>query len=163
MGKRCCDTPSADPNPFERRVPAMAFNLASRVAPVSKLLRIASLALTVTALAGGQVQQEPEEDPGLIITAATNLVVVPLHVYQKKKSVNGFGPEAFALRENGVLQNIAFVEGPPGEGEHYTRIFRGDHSPDRSQLQRDAARAPRLSRHSQHMLEGLREDVMISV
>ena len=63
----------------------------------------------------------PVEDGGFIITAESNLVVVPLHVYRKKRSVNGLPKEAFELREDGVLQDIAFVEGPPPEGEQSTR------------------------------------------
>ena len=59
---------------------------------------------------------EPAVEGGdLIITAESNLVIVPLHVYKKKRSVNGLGPEAFELLEDGVVQDIAFVEGPHDE------------------------------------------------
>ena len=56
------------------------------------------------------------ENTGLIITAESTLVVVPLHVYKKKTSIGGLGEEAFELLEDGEVQEIAFVEGPPGAG-----------------------------------------------
>ncbi len=65
--------------------------------------------------------EPPVEESGFVITAESNLVVVPLHVYRKKQSVNGLTKEAFALHEDSVLQDIAFVEGPPAEGEESTR------------------------------------------
>lgn len=55
------------------------------------------------------------EDPGLVITAESSLVVVPLHVYRKKTSIDGLTAESFELLENGEPREIAFVEGPPGE------------------------------------------------
>lgn len=58
----------------------------------------------------------PIEDTGFIITTESNLVVVPLHVYKKKKSINGLGKDAFELLEDGNVQEIAFVEGPAGPG-----------------------------------------------
>ena len=73
--------------------------------------------LAVAPFAAAQAPAGAEDNPGLIIRAETNLVVVPLHVYQKKSSVNGLGREAFQLFEDGVPQEIAFVEGPPAEGE----------------------------------------------
>ena len=69
--------------------------------------------LTILPYAAAQEAAGEGQDPGLIITTETNLVLVPLHVYQKKSSVNGLGREAFELFEDGVPQNIAFVEGPP--------------------------------------------------
>ena len=57
------------------------------------------------------------EETGLIITAESSLVVVPLHVYKKKTSVGGLGLEAFELLEDGEVREIAFVEGPPGAGQ----------------------------------------------
>lgn len=122
--------------------------------------------LLVAALAvAQQAQQEEIEDPGLIITAESNLVVVPLHVYQKKSSVNGLGREAFELLEDGVAQNIAFVEGPPPDGETGTGrsvpteiIFLIDFS--------YSVMTPGLLDFNtirSTMLEGLREDVLISV
>lgn len=131
---------------------------------LSDLLRTILVFVAAAALAVGQTQEEPVEDPGLIITAETNLVVVPLHVYQKKQSVNGLGPEAFELREDGVLQNIAFVEGPPSEGEESRRtvpteiIFLIDFS-------YSVMTPGLLDFHTirSTMLDGLREDMMISV
>ena len=60
----------------------------------------------------GQTADGVEEDPGLIITTESSLVIVPLHVYKGKKPVNGLDKEAFELLENGAVQNIAFAEGP---------------------------------------------------
>ena len=129
-------------------------------ARISLLLGI----LLVAPLLRGQAPEQPVEDPGLIITAESNLVVVPLHVYQRKSSVNGLGAEAFELREDGVLQNIAFVEGPPGEGEDSSRtvpteiIFLIDFS--------YSVMTPGILDFQtirSTMMEGLREDVLISV
>ena len=82
---------------------------------MSKQVPIVLGILLAASLAVGQENDKPVEDQGLIITAESNLVIAPLHVYQKKTSVNGLCAEAFELREDGVLQNIAFVEGPPSE------------------------------------------------
>ena len=100
-----------------------------------------------------------------MITTESNLVVVPLHVYQKKDSVNGLGEESFELYEDGKLQRIAFVEGPPGEGEEATArsvpteiIFLIDFS--------YSVMTPGLLDFQtirSAMLNGLREDVQISV
>ena len=60
----------------------------------------------------GQTPDGVEEDPGLIITTESSLVIVPLHVYKGKKSVNGLDKDAFELFENGAVQKIAFAEGP---------------------------------------------------
>ncbi len=131
---------------------------------MSKLLPIFFGILILVSIAVGQAQEEPVEDPGLIITAESNLVVVPLHVYMGKRSVNGLGPEAFELHEDGVRQNIAFVEGPPNQGEEFTRtvpteiIFLIDFS--------YSVMTPGLLDFQtirSTMLRGLREDVMISV
>lgn len=75
------------------------------------VLLLVGLLLTAIPVAG-QTSEVVEEDPGLIITTESSLVIVPLHVYRGKKSVNGLGTEAFELLENGVAQDIAFVEGP---------------------------------------------------
>ena len=128
------------------------------------IARVALGVLAIGLLAMAQVSEEPVEDTGFIITTESNLVVVPLHVYQRKKSVNGLSAEAFELREDGVLQNIAFVEGPPAEGEESTRtvpteiIFLIDFS-------YSVMTPGLLDFHTirSTMLEGLREDVMISV
>ncbi len=64
------------------------------------------------------IAQSPEsavEDPGLIITTESNLVIVPLHVYKNRKSVDGLGEESFELLEDGVVQKIAFVDGPSAD------------------------------------------------
>lgn len=130
---------------------------------------IRALILVLTSLAtaglgGAQVADEPIENPGLIITAESNLVVVPFHVYQKKSSVNGLGVESFELLEDGVVQEIAFVEGPPADGGPHVRtvpteiIFLIDFS--------FSVMTPGLLDFTtirSTMLEGLREDVMISV
>ena len=61
------------------------------------------------------IAQSPEsavENTGFVITTESNLVIVPLHVYKNRKSVDGLGEESFELLEDGVVQEIAFVEGP---------------------------------------------------
>lgn len=112
----------------------------------------------------GQEPSPEVEDTGLIITTESNLVLVPLHVYRKKSSVNGLGNEAFELFEDGQPQRIAFVEGPAEEGEESSRtvpteiIFLIDFS--------YSVMTPGLldlTTIRSTMLEGLREDVMISV
>ena len=76
----------------------------------------AGLALAAL-LAGAQSPDATaEDDIGLVITAESSLVVVPLHVYRKKSSVNGLGKESFELYENSERREIAFVEGPVGHG-----------------------------------------------
>lgn len=65
----------------------------------------------------GGASEPPVESGDFIITAESNLVIVPLHVYKKKRSVNGLGPAAFELLEDGVVQDIAFVEGPHDDPE----------------------------------------------
>ncbi len=122
--------------------------------------------LLATALAWGQTADEPPVEEGaFVITAESNLVVVPLHVYQRKNSVNGLGMESFEVREDGVLQNIAFVEGPPADGEQGgTRtvpteiIFLIDFS--------YSVMTPGLLDFTtvrSTMMEGLRDDLLISV
>ncbi len=128
-------------------------------------LGVSVLVFVVSGAALGQSAEVPVEDPGLIITTESNLVVVPLHVYQKKQSVNGLGAEAFAVFEDGIPQEIAFVEGPPLEGETAERrsvpteiIFLIDFS--------YSVMTPGLLDFNtirSAMLEGLREDVQISV
>lgn len=132
------------------------------------MLKYTQLLLVLLATAALAVAQAPEgedEGPGLIITAESNLVVVPLHVYHRKSSVNGLGPEAFELLEDGVTQNIAFVEGPPAEGESAEErtvpteiIFLIDFS--------YSVMTPGLLDFNtirSAMLKGLRKDVQISV
>lgn len=133
------------------------------------MYRGARLAVALLGIVSLLVAQEgapaTAEDPGLIITAESTLVVVPLHVYQKKKSVNGLGVEAFEALEDGIPQNIAFVEGPPGEGEAGRQrtvpteiIFLIDFS--------YSVMTPGLLDFTtirSALLDGLREDVQISV
>ena len=54
------------------------------------------------------------EGGGPVLTAESGLMVVPLHVYKNRKSVSGLGMQAFELVEDGIVQDIAFVEGPGG-------------------------------------------------
>ncbi len=133
-------------------------------------MRIAYLLLLgVIAAAVASPQQAPPEpppaveDPGLIITAETNLVLLSLHVYQGKKSVANLGPESFEVLEDGVPQQIAFVEGPTSD-EQTTRsvpteiIFLIDFS--------YSVMSPGLldfTTINETMLSGLRDDVSISV
>ena len=133
----------------------------------SEAIRTLILVLTSLATAGlgdAQVADEPVGNPDLIITAESNLVVVPFHVYRNKSSINGLGAESFELLEDGVVQEIAFVEGPPADGGSHVRtvpteiIFLIDFS--------FSVMTPGLLDFTtirNTMLEGLREDVMISV
>ena len=126
------------------------------------------LIICAICLAAAGAAQTPEAPPveegGFVITAESNLVVVPLHVYDRKKSVNGLGKEAFELREDGVLQNIAFVEGPGDDGAGTSRtvpteiIFLIDFS---YSVMRPGLLDLTTVRTT--MLEGLRDDLMISV
>ena len=122
--------------------------------------------IAVSMLALGQDSEAPVEDSGFVIRTESNLVVVPLHVYQKKQSVDGLGKEAFELYEDGVKQEIAFVEGPAAEGAPPGAartvpteiIFLIDYSLSvmmRGLLDFTSIRTT--------LLEGLRKDVMISV
>lgn len=93
---------------------------ADRLVPQMPRRLTAGLLLVVALLFAQSPEGQPLdeiEDPGLIITAETSLVVVPLHVYKKKVSIGGLDEEAFELLEDGELQEIAFVEGPPDAGE----------------------------------------------
>lgn len=126
--------------------------------------RIAAGLLLAAALPA-QAPDAALEDPGLIITAESTLVVVPLHVYRKKTSVGGLGAEAFELREDGAVQRIAFVEGPPADGEEAAQrsisseiIFLIDVS--HSVMRRGLLDGGMI--HGE-VLKGLREGVSISV
>ena len=131
------------------------------------MFKHARILLAMLAVAPIAVAQEPAaaEDSGLIIRAESNLVVVPLHVYENKTSVNGLGREAFQLFEDGVPQEIAFVEGPPGAGESREDrsvpteiIFLIDFS--------YSVMTPGLLDFNtirSTMLEGLRQDVQLSI
>ena len=129
-------------------------------------MRILAGFVLVSALVFGQEAVEPVEDTGFVIRTESNLVVVPLHVYKKRASVNGLGKESFELHEDGVRQDIAFVEGPAGEGESAGAgrtvpteiIFLIDFSHSvmmKSLLDFTSIR--------ETLLEGLRKDVLISV
>ena len=121
---------------------------------------------TVVAIGAAQAPDAPPvEESDLVITAESNLVVVPLHVYDRKKSVNGLGIESFELREDGVLQDIAFVEGPVDDGGKISSrsvpteiMFLIDFS---YSVMRPGLLDFTTVRST--MLEGLRDDVMISV
>lgn len=130
-----------------------------------KQVRILLGLLAIVSLAPAQSPDGQDEGPGLVIRTESNLVVVPLHVYEKKSSVNGLGREAFELFEDGVPQDIAFVEGPPAEGESVEArsvpteiIFLIDFS--------YSVMTPGLLDFNtirSTMLEGLRNDVQLSV
>ncbi|MDE0102107.1 MAG: VWA domain-containing protein [Bryobacterales bacterium] len=128
------------------------------------LLPISLVAILALPVGLGQEPPPEVEDTGLIITTESNLVLVPLHVYRKKSSVNGLGSEAFELFEDGQPQRIAFVEGPAEDGEMSSRtvpteiIFLIDFS--------YSVMTPGLLDFTtirSTMLEGLRKDVMISI
>ena len=70
--------------------------------------------LPATAPLIGQSPESAVEDSGAILAAESSLVVVPLHVYKNRKSVVGLGEQAFELVEDGVVQDLAFVDGPVG-------------------------------------------------
>ena len=133
---------------------------------MSHLARITILgSLLVAALAVGQPTDDAVEDTGFVITTESNLVIVPLHVYQKKKAIAGLGAESFELFEDGKPQEIAFVDGPAGPGQEEASrtvpteiILLIDNSLSvtvRGLLDFTTVRSA--------MLEGLRADVMISV
>lgn len=112
----------------------------------------------------GQSQDDPiVEDSGFVITTESNLVVVPLHVYQRKNAIRGLDASAFEVREDGVLQDIAFVDGPAVDGVSVRKvpteiIFLIDFS--YSVMTRGLLDFTTIR---QTMLEGLRDDVHISI
>ena len=126
------------------------------------VLLLAGLLLAAIPVAG-QTSDAVEEDPGLIITTESSLVMVPLHVYNGKKSVDGLGEEAFELLENGVAKDIAFVEGPGSGGRGRTVpieiivLLDVSHSVMRPGLLSTQAIRDTL------LTGGLRDDVSISV
>lgn len=130
---------------------------------MKSILRFLAGFLLVSAWVLGQ---EAVEDSGFVIRTESNLVVVPLHVYQKKSSVNGLGKESFELYEDGVRQNIAFVEGPaakgapPGSARTVPTeiIFLIDFS--HSVMMKNLLDFTSIR---ETLLEGLRKDVLISV
>ena len=131
---------------------------------IKAVLAYCVLVLPVSLASGQSLEAPPLEGSDFVITAESNLVVVPLHVYQKKKSVNGLQKEAFEVREDGALQDIAFVEGPSGEDGESTRtvpteiIFLIDFS--------YSVMTPGLLDFTtvrSTLMEGLRDDVMLSI
>ena len=70
-----------------------------------------------TAPAIAQSSDSALENWGSVLTTEAGLVVVPLHVYKNRKSVGGLDEQAFELVEEGVVQDIAFVDGPSGRDE----------------------------------------------
>ena len=81
------------------------------------LARLVAAVSIVTAMGAAQVPEPPDTDPGLTIRVESNLVLVPLHVSKRGAAVTGLGPEEFEAFEDGVLQEVAFVEGPVVHGE----------------------------------------------
>ena len=81
------------------------------------LIRLVVALAVAATLCSGQAPAEAKEDPGLVIRAETNLVLVPLHVSKGKTPVTGLGSDAFEVLEDGQLQDIALVDGPVGPGE----------------------------------------------
>ena len=149
--------------------PLVAGILTSGMSLMSKhALTVLGILLAASLLAA-QAREEAVEDPGLIITAESNLVLVPLHVYRDKTSVNGLGAKAFELREDGVLQDIAFVEGPSNGGDESSLESTGRTVPTEIIFLIDFSYSVMtpglLDFHAirSTMLEGLRKDVMISV
>lgn len=91
------------------------------------LARLAAAVSIVTAMGAGQVPAPPDEDPGLTIRVESNLVLVPLHVSKRGAAVTGLGPEEFEVFEDGVRQEVAFVDGPAAQGEstlHRRRVLK---------------------------------------
>ena len=133
---------------------------------MKSIMRFLAGFLLVCALVFGQEADGAVEDSGFVIRTESNLVVVPLHVYQKKSSVNGLGKESFELYEDGVRQNIAFVEGPAAEGAPPGTartvpteiIFLIDFS--HSVMMKNLLDFTSIR---ETLLEGLRKDVLISV
>ncbi len=128
-------------------------------------LILCGVCLAANAVTAQAPEPPPVEEGDFVITTESNLVVVPLHVYDRKKSINGLGRESFELREDGVLQDIAFVEGPVNEGADASSrtvptevMFLVDFS--------YSVMKPGLldlTTIRSTMLEGLRNDVRISV
>ena len=80
-------------------------------------MRFMAAFLVVSALVFGKEADETVEDSGLVIRTEPNLAVVPLHACRRESSVNGLGKASFEPHEDGVKQNIVFVEGPASTGE----------------------------------------------
>lgn len=98
------------------RCPLLPFKLTANLYSVMSVLAL--LGISLIAVSG--VAQTPEilaEDGGPLLTAESGLVVIPLHVYKNRKSVGGLDEQEFELVEDGVVQDIAFVDGPSGRKE----------------------------------------------
>ena len=79
---------------------------------------LALLGVSLISVPGiAQTPPSSAEDWASVLTSEAGLVVVPLHVYKNRKSVGGLGEQAFELVEDGVVQDIAFVEGPGERGD----------------------------------------------
>ena len=99
-----------------------------------------------------------------MLTAESGLVVVPLHVYKNRKSVGGLGEQAFELVEDGVVQEIAFVDGPSGPEDP----ARGRVIPIEIILLVDVGNTMRVDlldtrKLRESFFEGVRDNVAISV
>ena len=125
------------------------------------------LLLGVSLKAAPAIAQTPEsavEDWGSVLTTEAGLVVVPLHVYKNRKSVGGLGEPAFELVEDGVVQDIAFVDGPGGRGdpdEARTVPIEIILLVDVQHAMRIDLADPRIIRH--RLFEGIKDNVAISV
>ncbi len=71
----------------------------------------------LAATSAAQLSESTDAAPGLVIKAESNLVLVPLHVSKGRSAVVGLGPEDFEVFEDGIRQEIAFVESPGVQGE----------------------------------------------
>ncbi|MDE0104096.1 MAG: VWA domain-containing protein [Bryobacterales bacterium] len=83
----------------------------------SAVVRVAAGLLILAATSTAQVSEPANADPRLIIKAESNLVLVPLHVSKGRNAVAGLGPEDFEVFEDGIRQEIAFVETSGAQGE----------------------------------------------
>ena len=79
-----------------------------------RLMGVCSLlGLALTAVPGiAQISDGALENWGSVLTTEAVLVVGPLHVHKYRKSEGGLDEPAFELVEDGVVQDIAFVDGP---------------------------------------------------
>ena len=123
------------------------------------------LGASVAAVPGlAQTSASALENSSSVIPTEAGLVVVPLHVYKNRKSVGGLGEQAFELAEDGVVQEIAFVDGPGGRG-HPTE---GRTMPIEIILLVDVQHAMRIDladpriRHPR-LFEGINDNLAISV
>ena len=131
-----------------------------------RLMGVFSL-LGVALTAVSAIAQTPEsavEDWDSVLTTEAGLVVIPLHVYKNGKPVGGLGEQAFELVEDGVVQKIAFVDGPGGRGDP----AEGRTAPIEIILLVDVQNAVRIGlldtrKLRDRFFEGIKETVAISV